>query len=158
MSAEPRLVFFEDLHVGMEMWGTEETADRNEMIDYAERYDPWPMHLGDEGAARTPFGRLTASGGYVIGLWYRSGHGIWHRPDWTAAFLGSLNWQVAFPQPLHAGEIVRTRTVITHMRLSSKPGRGVVSHTSDLVNGTADVFLTVDVVFLIATRPVTGAG
>ena len=158
MGSKPRLVFFEDLHVGMEMWGTQETADRDEMVAYAERYDPWLMHLSDEGASRTPFGRLTASGGYTIGLWYRSGHGIWHRNDWTVAFLGSLSWHVEFPRPLHPDEVVRTRSVITHMRLSSKPGRGVVSHTSDLVGTAGETFLTVDVVFLIATRPVTGAG
>ncbi|MFQ5968505.1 MAG: MaoC/PaaZ C-terminal domain-containing protein [Acidimicrobiia bacterium] len=155
MTNRSNLVYFEDLEVGMELWGTEEVANRDEMLGYARRYDPWPMHIDEEAAAQSPFGELVASGGYTISLWYRSGHGIWHRPDWTAAFLGGFDWQVKFPQPLRPGEKVRARSVISDMRRSSKPGRGVVTHKSDLLNQEGDTFLVVDVVFLIATRPET---
>jgi acyl dehydratase len=44
-------VFWEDFETGREYWGSEETADRDEMVDFATRYDPWPMHLSDAGAA-----------------------------------------------------------------------------------------------------------
>ena len=152
MGDESSLVYFEDLDIGMDLWGTEEIADREEMLAYARSFDPWPMHTDEEAASRTPFRGLIASGGYTISLWYRSGHGIWHRPDWTAAFLGGFDWKVRFPEPLRAGELVRAHSLITEMRLSSKPGRGVVAHKSDLVGESGQPYLEVDVVFLIATR------
>ena len=152
MGDEESLVYFEDLHIGMELWGTEEIADRDEMLAYARNYDPWPMHTDEDAAALTPFGGLIASGGYTISLWYRSGHGIWHRPDWTAAFLGGFDWNVRFPQPVRPGYVVMAHSVITDMRLSTRPGRGVVTHKSDLIGDGEQTYLEVDVVFLIATR------
>lgn len=153
MAIEPRLVFFEDLRVGMEMWGTTQIADRDEMVAYAERYDPWPMYVDEDQAARSRFGRITASGGYTMSLWFRSSHGIWQRPEWTLAFLGGTHWEAQYPQPLYPGELVRARSAITHLRASSRPRRGVVSYTSDLLNDAGDSFLTVEAAFLIATTP-----
>ena len=152
MGDEPTLSYFEDLEMGMELWGSEEVADRDEMVEYARRYDPWPIHIDALTAAEGPFAGLIASGGYTISLWYRSGHGIEHRPDWTAAFLGGFDWHVKFPRPLRPGVAVRARSVITEMRRSSKPGAGVVAHNSDLLGPDGDSFINVDVVFLIATR------
>jgi len=36
---------------------------RDEVIEFASRYDPQPFHLDDAAAAATHFGRLAASGG-----------------------------------------------------------------------------------------------
>ena len=35
---------------------------REEVLDFASRYDPQPFHLSDEAAAKTHFGRIAASG------------------------------------------------------------------------------------------------
>jgi acyl dehydratase len=41
---------------------------REEVIDFAQRYDPQPFHLSDEAAAKTHFGRLAASGWHTCAM------------------------------------------------------------------------------------------
>ena len=54
--------YFEDIAIGAETdFGSYEVT-REEVIDFARKYDPQPFHLSDEEAAKTHFGRLAASG------------------------------------------------------------------------------------------------
>lgn len=80
--------YFEDLIVGEELWGIEEVAVKKDMIEYAARYDPWPIHVDEEAARKGPFGGLTSSSGYSIGLLYSSANrGIWNHPDSPVAVI-----------------------------------------------------------------------
>ncbi|HEX2039231.1 MAG TPA: MaoC/PaaZ C-terminal domain-containing protein [Acidimicrobiales bacterium] len=142
--------YFEDLEVGQELWSPEVVADRDDLIAYGRRYDPWPFHWDEEAAAQTPFGGVIASGGYTISLWYLTGHLLEVAP---VAFLGGLDWHVKFAAPLRPGDRLRQRNVVLEKRPSSKPGRGVVRSQIDLLNQDGALVLGIDVVWLIATRP-----
>ncbi len=151
---EPGVRYFEDLVLGEKVWGIEEIADKEEMVDYARRYDPWPVHIDEEAAKESPFGELIASSGYAISLWYSSGgRGIWNRSDSPTAMIGGIDMKAKFPKPLKAGDRVRASSVINSKRLSSKPGRGIVEETSELVNQDGDIIITAQMVYLISTRP-----
>lgn len=152
MSDQPT-VFFEDIEVGTEYWGTEEVADVAEMVAYAERFDPWPMHTDADAGAATPYGGLIGSGGYTIGLWYRSGHGIWNQPNRAWAFLGGFDWHVQFVKPLRPQDRVRLRVVFTDKRPSAKPGRGIAQADTHLVDTDNEPVLSIKVAGLFATRP-----
>jgi acyl dehydratase len=151
---EAPTVFWEDIETGREYWGSEETADRDEMVDFATRYDPWPMHLSDAGGQATPYGGLIASGGYTIGLWYRSGHAIWNQPGALWAFEGGFDWHVRFLRPLRPGARVQLRIVTTEKRLSSTPGRGIAHSESHLVGADGEPVLSLDLASMLAKRPV----
>lgn len=56
------MIFFEDLEVGAETYFGSYEVTREEVLDFARKYDPQPFHLSDEAAAKTHFGRLAASG------------------------------------------------------------------------------------------------
>ena len=64
-----RTVYFEDLDAGSVHLGRECTCDRDEMLEYSRRNDPWPFHVDEAAAAQSPFGGLIASGGYIVTLW-----------------------------------------------------------------------------------------
>lgn len=146
--------YFEDLRVGEEEWGIEELAVEEDMINYAVRYDPWPWHIDVEAARETPFGGLTASSGYSIGLWYSSGNrGIWNHPERPVAVIAGIDMRLRYPNPLRPGDRVKSNLVVGNKRLSSKPGRGVVEGTMQLVNQDGDVIIDAEVVWLVATRP-----
>ncbi len=147
------LVYLEDLEVGRPYIGAELVADEREMVEYGRRFDPWPMHVDPDIGDESPFGGLVASGGYTISLWYQSGHSFWQAPGNEWAFLGGFDWHVRFPRPLRPGDSVRTRTVITEKRLSSKPGRGIGTSEVDLIDHEDDPVLRVTTAWLIATRP-----
>jgi len=151
---EPRMRYFEDLIIGEEVWGIEEVAVKEDMVEYAMRYDPWPIHVDEQAAQDGPFGGLTASSGYSIGLWYSSGNrGIWNHPERPVAMIAGIDVRLRYPNPLRPGDQVTSNLVINSKRLSSKPGRGVVGGTTDLVNQDGDVVIAGEVVWLIATRP-----
>ena len=54
--------YFEDIEVGATQRFGAYAVTRDEVIEFAGKYDPQPFHLSDEEAAKTHFGRLSASG------------------------------------------------------------------------------------------------
>ena len=63
-----RMRYFEDIAIGAETdFGSYEVT-REEVIDFARKYDPQPFHLSDEEAAKTHFGRLAASGWHTCAM------------------------------------------------------------------------------------------
>ena len=62
------MIYFEDLVVGAQTdFGSYEVT-REEVLEFAAKYDPQPFHLSDEGAADTHFGRLCASGWHTAAM------------------------------------------------------------------------------------------
>ena len=62
------MIYFEDLEVGAETdFGLYEVT-REEMLEFARKYDPQPFHLSDEEAAKTHFGRMSASGWHTAAM------------------------------------------------------------------------------------------
>ena len=62
------MIYFEDIPVGAEtVFGTYEVT-REEILEFARKYDPQPFHLSDEEAAKTHFGRLAASGWHTCAM------------------------------------------------------------------------------------------
>lgn len=148
-------VYFEDLVEGQEFVGDEVMVDKDEMLEYARKNDPWPFHVDEEAAKASPFGGLIASGGYAISLYYRLGHLLYNRADSRWAFLGGFDWHVSFPRPIRPGDRLRRKTVVRSKRLSSTPGRGVIDSVGTLINQNGEVVLRIEVASLIATKPST---
>lgn len=62
------MIYFEDLQVGAETCFGSYDVTREEVLDFARKYDPQPFHLSDEEAAKTHFGRLAASGWHTCAM------------------------------------------------------------------------------------------
>ena len=60
--------YFEDIAVGAETVFGEYDVTREEVIEFARKYDPQPFHLSDEEAAKTHFGRIAASGWHTCAM------------------------------------------------------------------------------------------
>jgi acyl dehydratase len=60
--------YFEDLEIGAETHFGSYEVTREEVLDFARKYDPQPFHLSDEEAAKTHFGRLAASGWHTCAM------------------------------------------------------------------------------------------
>ena len=59
---------FEDIVVGASQSFGRYEVTREEVIEFASKYDPQPFHLDDEAAAATHFGRLSASGWHTCAM------------------------------------------------------------------------------------------
>ena len=62
------MIYFEDLEVGAETEFGSYEVTREEVIEFASKYDPQPFHLSDEAAAKTHFGRIAASGWHTCAM------------------------------------------------------------------------------------------
>ncbi len=62
------MIYFEDLVVGEETTFGHYDVTREEVLEFARKYDPQPFHLSDEAAAQTHFGRLAASGWHTTAM------------------------------------------------------------------------------------------
>jgi acyl dehydratase len=62
------MIYFEDLEVGIKRHFGHYDVTREEVIEFARKYDPQPFHLSDEAAAKTHFGRLAASGWHTTAM------------------------------------------------------------------------------------------
>ncbi len=62
------MIYFEDLKLGSETYFGSYEVTREEVLEFARKYDPQPFHLSDEEAAKTHFGRLSASGWHTCAM------------------------------------------------------------------------------------------
>jgi len=97
---------------------------KEEVLDFARRFDPQPFHLDDEAAKGSIFGRLVASGVHTfsasVGHLLRSGL-------FAEINLGGGAAQVDWPAPLDPDRTVRMQVAVEEVRASrSKPHMAVV--------------------------------
>ncbi len=63
--------YFEDTEIGSrQILGTHRFT-REEIITFAQQYDPQPFHIDDEAAKRSHFGALCASGWHTAAMWMK---------------------------------------------------------------------------------------
>jgi hypothetical protein len=89
-------VHFEDLVEGHVGESSEVFADRDDMVAYAERNDPYPIHVDEQFAATSPFGGLVASFGYTVSLYLRIIHDMELFRATGSTFMGVLEWRSRF--------------------------------------------------------------
>ena len=147
------MIYFEDLEVGAETdFGTYEVT-REEVLDFARKYDPQPFHLSDEEAAKTHFGRIAASGWHTAAMTMAviARHVVAHEQ----AGLGSpgideLRWK----KPVYPGDTLHVRGQILEKTPSrSKPEIGSFRTQTMVTNQTGETVMTFISIVLIRRRP-----
>jgi acyl dehydratase len=127
------------------------TVSEAEMLDFARKFDPQPIHVDPEFAARGPFGGLIASGWHTAGIMMRlfADHYLSRVASLASPGLDELRW----PAPVRPGDSLRLRaTVVEARRSRSKPDRGLVRTQSELINQNDEVVLRVTAMNIIRAR------
>jgi acyl dehydratase len=147
------MIYFEDLELGAETYFGSYEVTREEVLDFARKYDPQPFHLSDEAAAKTHFGRLAASGWHtcamVMGVIAR------HVVDSEQAGLGSpgideLRWL----KPVYPGDTLHVRSRIVDIRPSrSKPEIGSFRSATAVTNQDGLPVLSFTSIVLMRRQP-----
>lgn len=127
------------------------TKRLEEMLDFARRYDPQYFHTDPDAAKASIFGEVIASGLYSAALWRRLDHQI----SGDIAWICGLAWkEVVWPQPMRAGDVVRSRAECVSKRRSRRePQRGVVETRYTMVNGSGALVFGCLSVNLIEVAP-----
>ena len=147
--------YFEDLEVGAETYFGSYDVTREEILEFARKYDPQPFHLSDEDAAKTHFGRIAASGWHTCAM--TMAVVARHVVDEKQAGLGSpgideLRWR----RPVYPGDTLHVRGKIVEKRPSrSKPQIGSFRSEMTVINQDDQVVMTFTSIVLIRRRPET---
>ena len=145
--------YFEDLEIGkVARFGRYEVT-REEVIEFARRYDPQPFHLSDEAAAATHFGRLSASGWHTCAM--TMAMLVANLKEHRQAGLGSpgmdeLRWLV----PVYPGDVLRVESEVLEKRVSqSRPEMGIFKSRITVFNQDDVAVMSMISNGLIQTRP-----
>ena len=128
------MIYFDDIHVGDGTLFGHYDVTREEVVEFARKYDPQPFHLSDEAAAKTHFGRLAASGWHTCAM--TMAVIARHVVDTEQAGLGSpgideLRWL----KPVYPGDRLTVRgKVIESIPSRSKPTIGVIRSENTVTN------------------------
>lgn len=145
--------YFEDIVVGEIARFGAYAVTREETVEFARRYDPQPFHLSDEAAARTHFGRLSASGWHTCAMMMAML--VAHMKDNAQASLGSPGMdELRWLRPVYPGDTLSMETeVIEARRSASRPEMGITKSRMTVFNQDGVAVMTVVANGLIATRP-----
>ena len=147
------MIYFDDLQVGDETLFGHYDVTREEVLEFARKYDPQPFHLSDEAAAKTHFGRLAASGWHTCAM--TMAVIARHVVDTDQAGLGSpgvdeLRWL----KPVYPGDRLTVRgKIVDSIPSRSKPSIGVIRSENTITNQDDVPVLRFTSIVMMLRRP-----
>ena len=133
--------YFEDHVAGSVFQFGSIVVDEEEMLAFAKRYDPQVFHADPEGAKKTAFGGVIASGWFTGSL--AMSLIVEHRLSHVANFGSPGIDEVRWPKPVRPGDALSVRlTIIETRRSQSKPDRGIVRLSIEVLNQSGDVVMS----------------
>jgi len=140
MTAE---VYWEDFFAGKVIdLGTCEVS-REEVLEFARRYDPQPFHTDEAAAKSSIYGGLIASGWHTCALMMRMLYDglVKHAASLGSPGVDSVRWL----KPVRPGDTLRTTMTVLETRAStSKPDRGIVKSRWQVFNQKSELVMTVE--------------
>ena len=146
------MIYFEDIVVGTKTKFGSYRVTREEVIEFAQKYDPQPFHLSDEAAAKTHFGRLAASGWHTTAM--TMAMVVENLLNTEQAGLGSpgideLRWL----KPVYPGDTLRCETEVLDKRPSaSRPEMGSYRSQMEVFNQHDEAVMRFTSIGLISVR------
>jgi acyl dehydratase len=133
--------YYEDIEIGeVEEYGKYDVT-KEEIKEFARKYDPRPFHLDEEAAKESIFGELVASGWHTAVIMIRLSV---ERSDEETAFLGSFGIdELRWKAPIRPDDTLRRRSEVIEKRLSeSQNDRGYVKSRIEGLNQDDEVIIS----------------
>jgi acyl dehydratase len=146
------LIYFEDLEIGTKASFGRYEVTREEVLEFAAKYDPQPFHLSDEAAAQTHFGRISASGWHTCAM--TMAMLVANLTSNRQAGLGSpgqdeLRWH----KPVYPGDVLRVETeLLEKTRSRSRPEMGSMRSKIRVFNQDDQLVMSMTGIGLIRVR------
>lgn len=149
--SEPK--YFEDLPVGFRFGGCSYTVERDEMIDFARKWDPRDIHLDDAAARAAGFEGVIATGAYTTAIFTRLIRESRER-DGDHAVIAGLGAQMTLRKPVRPGDVLRYDGEVRSARPSQgRPDAGILETLGTLTNQDGEVVYESLSGVLIRRRP-----
>lgn len=133
-----------------EPWASPEyLVTEEELVSFARKWDPLPMHTDREAAKRSPHGGLIAPALYVLGIASSAPNPIRER----GVFVGGSEWKARFFRPVRPGDRLVCITECAGKRPSrTKADRGIARITVTMHNQNSEKVLEYEAAVMVARR------
>ena len=121
-------LYFEDLSIGDRHEVGGYTVSKDEIIEFAEQFDPQPFHVDEAAAEDSVFGELVASGLHTLCLSVRLFVTQFVNPEDGLANMGGLGMDdLRWHEPVYPGDTLRVGIEVVETTPSeSRDDRGYV--------------------------------
>jgi acyl dehydratase len=146
--------YFEDVPLGYHSEVGRWQLTPEEVINFAQQWDPLPFHVDKDAAEASVFGGLVASSLHIFAICTRL---FFDHEDQiqTMAMLGKD--KIRFSQPARASDLLIYSTTCTeHKSSASKPDRGIITLADTVTREDGNVVMTQEVTLMVKTRPNPG--
>ncbi len=147
------MLYFEDIVPGTKSAFGRYAVTREEVIEFATRYDPQPFHLSDYAAAQTHFGKVAASGWHTASMMMRmlvDNMSVVQQAALGSPGLDELRWLT----PVYPGDVLRVETGVLDKRPSrSRTDIGSFRTMATVYNQDDVKVMTCISIVLVRRRP-----
>ena len=144
-------LFFEETEVGNRRTAGPYFVSKDEIVEFATKYNPQPFHIDEQAAARSVFAGLTASSAHTFSILIL----LLTKTEPSLRILAALGWdELRLPIPVRPGdELYLEVTVLEKRESKSNSDRGIVRNQVHLRNQKREVVLQCLNTVLVARRP-----
>ena len=145
------MLYAEDLAVGQRFQLGTYTLGEAELLEFARKYDPVPIHCDPEAAAAGPFGGLIASGFNTIAIYQRLVvEAVWSK---VAAIVGR-SLEIRFSGPVRPGASITGQSEVQKITIRPERRDGILILKTELTDDQARPVLVLTLDTLVRMRPV----
>ena len=143
--------YFDDIQLDQEIQFGSYLVTREEIISFAEKWDPRPFHINEELARDSMFGGVIACAAHLMAiqsiLYYEEPN-----PLAISAGLGSDGFDILLP--VFPDDVLSNRCTNVDKRLSkNRPGYGIVTRQGSLINQKGDVIVSQISKVMVSQKP-----
>jgi acyl dehydratase len=135
--------WYEDMTPGRVFDLGRKTVSAEEIVGFAEEFDPQPFHLSEEVGKASILGGLAASGWHTCSMMMRMyfDNMLHHSSSEGAPGIDVIEWR----KPVLAGDTLHATTTILEARaLNSRPGIGMVRVRHEVRNQKGEIVMIME--------------
>ena len=142
-------MYLEDIKLNSELTVENIVIEKEEMLDFAKKYNPVKIHTDEDFAKLTRFGELIAPGMLsFLSVWAQYAEMDFAGDDLIAGKSTAVEWL----KPVFAGDVLRGAAKVTGIAFRNERN-GVMTVTIDVFNQNDEKVLTSSVESIVKRRP-----
>ena len=142
-------MYLEDIKIGSEVTVENIVIEKEEMLDFARKYNPVKIHTDEDFAKKTRFGELIAPGMLsFLSVWAQYTSLDFAGEDLVTGKSTAVEWM----KPVFAGDVLRGSAKVTGLSFRNDHN-GVLSVSIDVFNQKDEKVLTSVVESIVKRRP-----
>ncbi len=145
------MLYFEDYVIGKRLHAGSYTITKEEIVEFASKWDPQPYHIDEAAAEVSMFGGIIAPGCQMVAIAIK----IISNSDIRGKIIAAAGWEnIRFKSPVRPNDVLSLTVECREANPSkSKPDRGIVKNLLTLTNQHEETVLEFTDILFVAKRP-----